>query len=58
MVSMEIRICLAMMITVALCSSVLADTYTWTDENGIHFTDDLQNVPPKYQKKAMEGVRV
>jgi hypothetical protein len=41
-----------------LSSIASADTYTWSDENGTHFTDDLQNVPPKYQKKAMQDVRV
>jgi hypothetical protein len=44
---------------IAVLSTVShADTYTWSDENGMHFTDDLQNVPAKYQKKAMQDVRV
>jgi len=33
------------------------DTYSWEDQNGINFTDDLGKVPKKYRSKAMAEVR-
>lgn len=27
-----------------------AETYSWKDNNGIHFTDNIHNVPPKYRQ--------
>jgi hypothetical protein len=48
----------SILLIAVLSTGSYADTYTWSDENGTHFTDDLQNVPAKYQKKAMQDVRV
>ena len=48
----------SILLVAVLSSASSADTYTWSDENGVHFADDLQNVPVKYQKKAMQDVRV
>ncbi len=45
-----VNFCLAIFL-VAL--PVLADTYTWVDDQGtVNFTEDLGNVPPKYRKKV------
>jgi hypothetical protein len=33
------------------------DTYTWEDENGINFTDDLEKVPKKYRSKTIAEAR-
>lgn len=30
-----------------------AETYTWEDANGVHFTDNLSSVPNKYRKRAI-----
>ena len=48
----------SILLIAVLASVSYADTYTWSDENGTHFTGDLQNVPATYQKKAMQDVRV
>ncbi len=38
-----------------LAPPVSADIYRWEDENGgIHFTDDISNIPAKHRKKARE----
>jgi len=40
-----------------LCAApLMADTYSWTDQQGtVHFTEDYSRVPAKYRKKA--GIR-
>ncbi len=38
-----------------LPSPASADIYQWTDEGGgLHFTDDISNIPAKHRKKARE----
>lgn len=44
---------LALIILSAALAS--ADTYKWTDRNGMHFTDNLASVPKKYRAKALAG---
>ena len=40
-----------LLILTTQAANVLADTYSWKDENGtIHFTDKPENIPPKYRQ--------
>jgi hypothetical protein len=41
----------------ALATTACAETYTWTDGNGVHFTDNLGSVPKKYREQAIAEVR-
>jgi hypothetical protein len=45
------------MIFVLLASAAFCETYTWEDQNGINFTDDLAKVPKKYRSKAIAEAR-
>ena len=38
-------------------SAAFCETYTWEDQNGINFTDDLGKVPKKYRSKAIAEAR-
>jgi hypothetical protein len=40
-----------------LASAAFCETYTWEDQNGINFTDDLGKVPKKYRSKAIAEAR-
>lgn len=48
---MNIPIYAFIMITLfaSLCN---AETYSWQDENGLHFTDNYNTIPPKYRNKT------
>ena len=44
---------LVVIILVFFAAFALAETYTWTDDQGtVNFADDLGKVPKKYRKKA------
>ena len=45
------------LILVMLASVAFCETYTWEDQNGINFTDDLGKVPKKYRSKAIAEAR-
>lgn len=37
------------------CSAAMADTYQWVDDKGgVHFTDDPDRIPARYQKRVRE----
>lgn len=46
------KTCLIVAFLVLFAIPVEAVTYTWTDKEGTHYTDDLGNIPQKYRKKA------
>ena len=37
--------------------SAFAETYSWEDGNGVHFTENIKSVPLKYREKAAASVR-
>jgi hypothetical protein len=53
----KMRPLLPALILVLLASAAFCDTYTWEDQNGINFTDDLGKVPKRYRSKAMAEAR-
>jgi hypothetical protein len=54
---MKMRHLLPSMIFVLIASVAFCDTYTWEDQNGINFTDDLAKVPLNYRRKAISEAR-
>lgn len=47
------RLALAVAVVMLAVAPLMAETYSWTDENGtMSFADDLSQVPRKYRKKA------
>jgi hypothetical protein len=40
------RICLSMLFLAAFSSIAHAVTYKWSDENSMHFTENIDSVPP------------
>lgn len=51
------RILLSILLLVILSAEASANTYMWTDEVGIHFTDNPGSIPLKYREQAMAEVR-
>ncbi|WP_318258751.1 DUF4124 domain-containing protein [Geobacter anodireducens] len=52
-----IRTCtgLAVIAVLSLPGAASAETYQWTDDAGVvHFTDNLERIPPKYLKRVKE----
>ncbi len=46
-------IALLPLLSVALCTSAHGEIYRYTDESGqIHFTQSLDQVPPRFRKSA------
>lgn len=41
------------LVSAFFCGVSLAETYKWEDKNGVHFTDNPNNIPKKYQRKAI-----
>ena len=47
------KICILCISMVLFALPVIAETYTWEDDQGtVNFTEDLGNVPKKYRKKV------
>jgi clan AA aspartic protease (TIGR02281 family) len=45
---------IALLIALTNADSALAEIYRWTDEQGkLHFTQSLQQVPPRYREQAL-----
>jgi hypothetical protein len=38
-------------------SLVLAETYKWEDENGMHFTENANSIPKKYRARSLAEAR-
>jgi len=45
------------LILILLANAAFCETYSWEDQNGINFTDDLGKVPKKYRSKAIAEAR-
>jgi hypothetical protein len=44
-----------LLLSLTFVAPSLADIYRWEDESGgIHFTDDISNIPAKHRRKARE----
>lgn len=41
----------------SLATPACAETYSWTDAEGMHFTDNPESIPKKYRKKALSEAR-
>ena len=48
---------LVILLFTTLTTTAFAETYTWTDEDGVHFTDNLGSVPKKHREKAISEAR-
>ena len=49
------RIAIMVVLSLFYAMSADADTYTWTDKNGVaNFTDDLGMIPTAYRRKAIK----
>lgn len=49
---MMVKIICILFVSVVSTVCFASETYTWEDENGIHFVDDPSKIPAKYVKKA------
>jgi len=54
---MKMKPLIPTLVLVLLASAAFCETYTWEDQNGINFTDDLGKVPKKYRSKAIAEAR-
>jgi hypothetical protein len=54
----QLKWLLPALLFIVVCSPVHADTYSWEDDNGLHFTDNAETIPQKYRKKALDEARV
>ena len=56
-VQMKTRPLLPLLIFVLSAGAALCDTYRWENHGVINFTDNIENVPKKYRKKALAEAR-
>ncbi len=43
------------LLVMAFSTLCFAETFSWEDENGLHFTDNYNSIPPKYRSKIKLG---